>query len=127
MYSGRPAAGQHGVRGFPTIKFMYHDGKAIKAVDYKGGRTAKEIITFGMDKAKALALKRIGEKASKSSGTSSGTGSSGALPLRWYSAGRRCHMRPTCPRVCVPARLAARVMLLSQEAVAGSILARARW
>jgi len=68
-------AGQHGVKGFPTIKFMWHDGKAIKSVDYKGGRTAKEIITFGMDKAKALALKRIGEKGSQSSGSSSAKGS----------------------------------------------------
>ena len=61
---------------------MYHDGKAIKAVDFKGGRTAKEIITFGMDKAKALALKRIGEKAAPSSGSASAKGSSGAAFAR---------------------------------------------
>lgn len=53
---------------------MYHDGSQIKAVDYKGGRTAEDIINFAMDKSKALALKRIGKKAS-SSGSSTGGGS----------------------------------------------------
>ena len=53
---------------------MYHDGNKIKAVDYKGGRTAKEIIEFGMDKAKALALKRIGAKPSAGASGSGGGG-----------------------------------------------------
>jgi hypothetical protein len=61
-------SGKYGVQGFPTIKFMYHDGSTIKAVDYKGGRTAKELITFGMDKAHNLALKRIGESTKRHSG-----------------------------------------------------------
>ena len=65
-------AGQYGVSGFPTIKFMYHDGTKVKAVDYNSGRTAKDIITFAMDKAKSLAFKRIGQKASGSSGSSGG-------------------------------------------------------
>lgn len=66
------AAGKYGVQGFPTIKFMYHDGSQIKAVDYKSGRTAEDIINFAMDKAKALALKRIGKKASSSGGSTGG-------------------------------------------------------
>jgi len=43
--------------------------------DYNGGRTAKDIINFGMDEAKKLALGRIGEKPSaSSSGSGSGSG-----------------------------------------------------
>lgn len=60
---------QYGVKGFPTIKLMYADenGK-IKASDYTGGRTAKDMVTFLADKAKSLALKRLGEKAAPSGG-----------------------------------------------------------
>jgi hypothetical protein len=61
---------------------MYHDGSKVKAVDYKGGRTANEIIEFGMDKAKALALKRIGAKPSAGSGTGGSAGATRAQPLR---------------------------------------------
>jgi protein disulfide-isomerase A6 len=61
------------VSGFPTIKFMYHDGTKVKAVDYKSGRTAKDIITFAMEKAKSLAFKRIGQKSGGSSSGGSGT------------------------------------------------------
>jgi hypothetical protein len=74
----RISPGQYGVQGFPTIKFMYHDGGKIKSVDYKGSRTAKEIIEFGMDKAKALAFKRIGEKVPKASGGGGGSGGGGS-------------------------------------------------
>jgi hypothetical protein len=41
-------AGQYGVQGFPSLKFMYHDGSKIKALDYNGGRTAADIINFAM-------------------------------------------------------------------------------
>ena len=69
---------EYQVQGFPTIKLMYADesGK-IKAVDYSGERSAKGIISWAMDKAKALALKRIGEKASSGSGAGSGGRASG--------------------------------------------------
>jgi hypothetical protein len=60
------------VSGFPTIKFMYHDGTKLKSVDYTAGRTAKDIITFAMDKAKSLAFKRIGQKSGGSSSGGSG-------------------------------------------------------
>lgn len=57
---------------------MYHDGSQIKAVDYKGGRNAEDIINFAMDKAKALALKRIGKKASSSGGSAGGSTGGGS-------------------------------------------------
>jgi hypothetical protein len=76
-------AGQYGIQGFPTIKFMYHDGNTIKAVDYNAGRTAKDIISFALDKSRALAFKRIGQKPSSSS---SGSSSGGAVPARKASA-----------------------------------------
>ena len=61
------------MQGFPTIKFMWTEGGKVKQQDYQGARTAKEIVAFAMDKAKALALKRIGEKAPKATaGGSSG-------------------------------------------------------
>lgn len=71
-------AQEYQVQGFPTIKLMYADesGK-VKAVDYSGGRDAKSIIGWAMDKAKALALKRIGEKASSGSASSGGRASGG--------------------------------------------------
>lgn len=64
------------MQGFPTIKLMYSlDGK-VKSQDYNGGRTAKDIVNFAMDKAKALALKRIGAKPeAKPSGGGGGGGS----------------------------------------------------
>lgn len=75
--SERSIGGRYGVQGFPTIKFMYHDGSQIKAVEYKSGRTAEDIINFAMDKAKALALKRIGKKASSSGGSAGGGSKTG--------------------------------------------------
>jgi hypothetical protein len=61
---------------------MYYDGSQVKAVDYNGGRTAKDIITFAMDKGKALALKRIGERSSSSSSSSSSSQSGGTGAVR---------------------------------------------
>ena len=65
-------AGDHGIKGFPTIKLFYVDSGKIKSSDYQGGRTAKEMITFVTDKAKALALKRIGEKSGGGGGGGGG-------------------------------------------------------
>ncbi|KAL6763389.1 thioredoxin-like protein [Haematococcus lacustris] len=67
-------AQEYGIQGFPTIKFMYLEGDKVKATDYQGGRTAKDFIQYAFDKAKSLALKRIGEKAGGGGG-SSGKGS----------------------------------------------------
>jgi hypothetical protein len=38
------------VQGFPTIKFLCVVGGKIKAAEYRGGRTAKGIVEFAMDK-----------------------------------------------------------------------------
>eukprot|EP00878_Enallax_costatus_P001518 GHUV01001669.1.p1 GENE.GHUV01001669.1~~GHUV01001669.1.p1 ORF type:complete len:459 (+),score=78.64 GHUV01001669.1:164-1540(+) len=64
-------AGEHGVQGFPTIKFFYVSDGKIKSSSYNGGRSAKEIVAFAMDKARAYAFKQLGEKA-PSGGSSSG-------------------------------------------------------
>lgn len=71
-------AGEHGVQGFPTIKFFYVvDGK-IKSSAYNGGRSAKEIVTFAMDKARAYAFKQLGEKPPSGGGSSKGSKTAGA-------------------------------------------------
>eukprot|EP00883_Tetradesmus_obliquus_P011814 jgi/Sobl393_1/4620/SZX79247.1 len=70
-------AGEHGIRGFPTIKFFYVSNGVIKSSDYNGGRSAKEIVAFAMDKAKAFAFKQLGEKP-PSGGSSGGRASGGA-------------------------------------------------
>jgi protein disulfide-isomerase A6 len=72
----KSVAGEHGIRGFPTIKFFYVQNGAIKSSDYNGGRSAKEIVAFAMDKAKAYAFKQLGEKPP--SGGSSGGRAGGA-------------------------------------------------
>ena len=56
---------------------MYYDAGKVKSVDYKGGRTAKEIVEFGMEKAKNFALKRIGAKPSGSGGAGGSAGGAG--------------------------------------------------
>ncbi|KAG2496699.1 hypothetical protein HYH03_005115 [Edaphochlamys debaryana] len=69
-------AQEYRVQGFPTIKLLYVDESgSIKSTDYNGGRTAKELVTFALDKARSLAMKRLGEKdsGSKSSGGSKGS------------------------------------------------------
>jgi protein disulfide-isomerase A6 len=72
----KSVAGEHGIRGFPTIKFFYVSNGAIKSSDYNGGRSAKEIVAFAMEKAKAYAFKQLGEKP-PSGGSSGGRASSG--------------------------------------------------
>ncbi len=72
-------AGEYGIQGFPTIKMFYTDSKGkVKSVDYQAGRTAKDVINFAMDKAKALAFKRIGEKAPSGGSRPSGGAAGGA-------------------------------------------------
>ena len=70
-------AGEYGIKGFPTIKLFYVDGGKIKSSDYQGGRTAKEMINFVADKAKSLAMKRIGEKSGGGGGGGGGQKSGG--------------------------------------------------
>mmetsp|Transcript_11091 Transcript_11091/g.23921 ORF Transcript_11091/g.23921 Transcript_11091/m.23921 type:complete len:457 (+) Transcript_11091:59-1429(+) len=64
--------GEYQIQGFPTIKLLYVENGQIKSTDYQGGRTAKDIVSFVMDKAKSFALKRLGEKSSGGSGGSKG-------------------------------------------------------
>ncbi|EFJ45579.1 hypothetical protein VOLCADRAFT_105867 [Volvox carteri f. nagariensis] len=73
----KEVAGEYRIQGFPTIKLLYVDDAtgSIKSLDYNGGRTAKDLVTFALDKAKSLAMKRLGEKASSGSGSSSGSSS----------------------------------------------------
>eukprot|EP00882_Tetradesmus_deserticola_P001203 GHRQ01001301.1.p1 GENE.GHRQ01001301.1~~GHRQ01001301.1.p1 ORF type:complete len:457 (+),score=199.58 GHRQ01001301.1:162-1532(+) len=70
----KSVAGDHGIRGFPTIKFFYVLNGAIKSSDYSGGRSAKELVAFAMDKAKAYAFKQLGEKPPSGSGRASSAG-----------------------------------------------------
>lgn len=69
-------AGEHGIQGFPTIKLFYVSGGSIKSSSYNGGRSAKEIVAFAMDKARAYAFKQLGEKP-PSGGSSGGSRSAG--------------------------------------------------
>jgi len=49
-----------GVQGFPTIKLMYTDASdKIKSIDYKGARTAKDIVEWAGSKALKVALDRL--------------------------------------------------------------------
>ncbi len=53
--------------GFPTIKFFYagSDG-SIKGVPYNGGRSAKELVTFAMDKVTHKGCAAVHQKCSRS-------------------------------------------------------------
>ena len=62
-------------QGFPTIKVFGADKK--KPVDYKGGRTAKDIVDEGLSSARKLVKDRMGGKPSSSSSSSSSTSSGG--------------------------------------------------
>jgi hypothetical protein len=51
-------------QGFPTIKLMHADASGrAQSVDYAGQRGAKEIVTWALQQAQAIALKRIGAAA----------------------------------------------------------------
>ena len=56
------------MQGFPTIKLITagKNGKR-KVVDFKGGRTAKDIVEWALGQAKKIALNRIGITAGMSS------------------------------------------------------------
>ena len=66
--------------GFPTIKLFYTKPSGAIAAgssDYQGQRTAKDISVWALDKARAYALKRLGEAAGGGSGGGFGGGSGG--------------------------------------------------
>lgn len=71
-------AGEFKVQGFPTIKLLYNKSGKLKAVDYKGGRSAKEIVEWALAQASKIALSRIGVKSSGSAGSGGGGGGAGA-------------------------------------------------
>jgi len=67
-----PSVGSpYNIRGFPTIKF-FGDNKG-SPLDYNGARTAREIVQYAFQQAKAIADRRLsGGSSSSSSGKSSG-------------------------------------------------------
>jgi hypothetical protein len=69
------------LQGFPTIKFVYAEGDKLKSSDYNGNRSAKDMVLFAMEKAKNLALKRLGEKPSSGSGGEARDALYGCVPL----------------------------------------------
>lgn len=71
-------AGEYGIQGFPTIKFFYVSNGAIKSSSYNGGRSAKELVAFALDKAKAYAFKQLGEKPPSGGSSGSGRAAGGA-------------------------------------------------
>eukprot|EP00210_Caulerpa_lentillifera_P007336 g7012.t1 len=61
-------ASQFNVKGFPTIKLIHG---SLKSIDYSGGRTASEILSWSFDQVKKLAIKKLGGKEQKKSSSSS--------------------------------------------------------
>lgn len=75
-----------GIKGFPTIKLLYTDASGkIKATEYQGGRTAKEIVQWAMAQASKLALGRVGTKPSGGSKSNGGGGGGGGAADPFYS------------------------------------------
>lgn len=70
---------RYNVQGFPTIKLMYADapGGALKAVDFQGGRTARDIVQWAAQQAQKIALGRLGGGAK--SGSNGGGGGGGGF------------------------------------------------
>lgn len=67
---------QFNVRGFPTLKFLHLDASGnIKAADYSGGRSAKELVQWALQQAQGMAFGRLG--VTSSSGSSAGGGRAG--------------------------------------------------
>ncbi|KAL4431619.1 hypothetical protein ABPG77_001461 [Micractinium sp. CCAP 211/92] len=78
----RELGGQFGVRGFPTVKFVWADASGkISSADYQGGRTAQEIVQWGLQQAQRVALGRLGVQGgggnARGGGGSGGDGSCG--------------------------------------------------
>jgi protein disulfide-isomerase A6 len=49
MTTDKEAGEPYGVRGFPTLKYFGFN-KEAKPEDYKGGRDADSIVTYGLEK-----------------------------------------------------------------------------
>jgi hypothetical protein len=67
-------------QGFPTIKLFYAkpDGSvASGSSDYQGPRAARDIVNWGVDKARAYALKRLSGGGAGGGSAGSGSGSGG--------------------------------------------------
>lgn len=76
--------GQYGVTGFPTLK-LFGSNKA-SPLDYSGGRTASDIVSFALDKVKELVNKRLNGKAeTKNTNSDSGTKSEEKKDIPVYS------------------------------------------
>lgn len=57
-------------QGFPTIKFFYVSNGKIKSSAYNGGRSAKELVTFALDKVGRLAAAEAAARNRSSSRSS---------------------------------------------------------
>ena len=76
--SEKGLAQEYKVQGFPTIKLFYLSSKGNLAhAEYKGGRTASDLIKWSMEQVTKLALKSIGVKGEKKQKASSGNAGSG--------------------------------------------------
>ncbi|PSC76647.1 disulfide isomerase [Micractinium conductrix] len=76
--ANRDLGQEFGVRGFPTIKFLWASPSGdIQSADYNGGRTAQEIAEWGVAQMKKVALERLGAKGGSSGGRASGGGGGG--------------------------------------------------
>lgn len=60
--SEKDLGAEYKIQGFPTIKLLVSrgQGKPARAVEYKGGRTAAEIVSWAMQQAAKVADKRLG-------------------------------------------------------------------
>lgn len=68
---------QYGVKGFPTIMLFYSiDGK-VKHMNYNGGRSAGDMVSWSIDQAKKVVMKRMGGKSGGSGSSSKKAGGSG--------------------------------------------------
>mmetsp|Transcript_11681 Transcript_11681/g.21053 ORF Transcript_11681/g.21053 Transcript_11681/m.21053 type:complete len:470 (-) Transcript_11681:187-1596(-) len=77
--------GQYGVQGFPTIKLFTVQGGKIKASDYNGGRTAKDIAKFAIGEAQKMVNARLGVKGGSSGGSGGGRGGGGGGSDPFYA------------------------------------------
>ena len=67
---------QFNVRGFPTLKFLHLDASGnVKAADYSGARSAKELVQWALQQAQGVAFARLG--VASGSGSSAGGGRAG--------------------------------------------------
>ena len=60
MTTDQSVGSKYNINGFPTIKFFGENKKS--PLDYDSGRTAKDLVAYGLKQAESLAYKRLGTK-----------------------------------------------------------------